>query len=133
MIDSGCKIHPALNIPDYFNGVQGIGTNASIPHRTVIIAIPSKLVITVPRCYNDPALKSIFKANDDLFDYEAEEDAEFNILCVFLMYNKLNIETSPWKPYLRTIAKPETAVDWPEKDLVGLNQSLIEEILHVRR
>ena len=41
------------------------------------------------------------------------------------MYNKLNIETSPWKAYLKTIAKPETAVDWPEKDLVGLNKSLI--------
>ena len=70
-------------------------------------------MITVPRCYNDPILKPIFKVNDDLFDYEVDEDAEFNILTVFLMYNKMNIEKSPWKAYLKTIAKPETAVDWP--------------------
>lgn len=133
MVKAGCKIHPAVTIPDYFDGVQGVGTSQSIPHKTVIIAVPSKLVITVPRCYNDPILKPLFKANDDLFDYEAEEDAEFNILTVFIMYNKLNLESSPWKPYLKTIAKPETAVDWPDQDLYGLNKSLVEEILHVRR
>ena len=133
MVEAGCKIHSAVEIPAYFEGVQGVGAKDSIPHKTVIIAIPSRLVITVPRCYNDPVLKPIFKANDDLFDYYAEEDAEFNILTVFLMYHKLNIENSPWKAYLKTIAKPETAVDWPEADLVGLNKSLIEEILHVKR
>lgn len=75
----------------------------------------------------------MYKSNDDLFDYEADEDAEFNILCVFLMYHKMHIETSPWKVYLKTIAEPETGVSWPDKDLAGLNKSIIEEILHVRQ
>jgi hypothetical protein len=52
--DSGCFIHPALEIPAYFDGIQGVGTREDLPHKTVIIAIPSKLVITVPNCYNDP-------------------------------------------------------------------------------
>ena len=41
MVEAGCKIHPALEIPAYFDGVQGMGTNQSIPHKTVILAIPS--------------------------------------------------------------------------------------------
>lgn len=29
-----------------------------------------------------------------------------------MMYHKLNIDKSEWKPYLDTIAEPETAIDW---------------------
>lgn len=126
-------MHPGIQIPAFFEGVQGIGTNQDLPHKTIIMAIPSRLVITVPRCYQDPELKSLYRMSDDLFDYETDEDAEFNILCVFLMYHKMHIEKSPWKAYLRTIAEPETAVSWPDKDLAGLNKSVIEEILHVRK
>lgn len=79
----------------------------------------------MPKCYNDPELKSLFKQSDELFDYEVEEDAEFNVLCVFLMYHKMHIERSPWRVYLKTISPPETAVNWPDSDLVGLNKSLI--------
>ena len=70
--------------------------------------------------------------NDDLFDYEASDDCEFNVLCVFLMYHKMNIEKSEWRIYLETIGEPETAVDWPDRMLKGLNKSAIEEILHIR-
>lgn len=106
MVSKGCIIHPNLTIPSRINGVQGVGTNASISPKTLIVAIPSHLILTVTRCYNDPLLKKLFLANDDLFDYEASEDAEFNVLCVFMMYHKLNIEGSEWKAYLETIAEP---------------------------
>lgn len=133
MVSKGCLIHPHLTIPSAPNGVQGIGSNAPIPHKTLVIAIPSSLILTVTKCYNDPQLKRLFLANDDLFDYEATEDAEFNVLCVFLMFHKLHLQTSPWKAYLDTISEPETAIDWPNALLKGLNRSVIEEILHVRR
>jgi hypothetical protein len=35
----------------------------------LIVAIPSNLILTVSRCYNDPTLKKLFLNNDDLFDY----------------------------------------------------------------
>jgi hypothetical protein len=41
------------------------------------------------------------------------------------MYHKLNSEKSPWRVYLNTIAEPETGVSWPDKDLAGLNKSVI--------
>ncbi len=43
-----------------------------------------------------------------------------------MMYHKLHLNNSEWKPYLETIAEPETAVDWEDGDLKGLNKSLIE-------
>jgi hypothetical protein len=55
--------------------VQGVGSSAAIPPKTLIIAVPSSMILTVTRCYNDPQLKRLFLANDDLFDYEASEDA----------------------------------------------------------
>ena len=69
MIKEGCKIHPNITIPSSINGVQGISSNNPIPHKTIIIAVPSKLILTVSKCYNDPKLKKLFLANDDLFDY----------------------------------------------------------------
>ncbi len=71
MVAKGCLIHPHVQIPAEFSGVQGVGTSAAIPPKTLIIAVPSSMILTVTRCYNDPQLKKLFLANDDLFDYEA--------------------------------------------------------------
>jgi hypothetical protein len=60
MIKKGCIIHPNLEIPCNINGIQGIGTKATILHRTLIMAIPSSLILTVTRCYNDPLVKKLF-------------------------------------------------------------------------
>lgn len=97
MVQKGCIIHPHVQIPTSFDGVLGIGTTGPLPHKTLIIAIPSSLILTTTKCYNDPKLKRLFEKNDDLFDYEASEDAEFNVLCVFMMYHRLHPEESPWK------------------------------------
>lgn len=75
MTAKGCRIHPHLTIPSNLNGVQGVSTNKAIPAKTLIVAVPSNLILTVSRCYNDPVLKKLFLGNDDLFDYEASEDA----------------------------------------------------------
>lgn len=69
MVAKGCRIHPHLTIPANLNGVQGVATNSAIPAKTLIVAIPANLILTVSRCYNDPILKKLFLANDDLFDY----------------------------------------------------------------
>jgi hypothetical protein len=65
----GCFIHKNLTIPSSINGVQGVSTSGPIPHKTLIMAIPTKQIITVTKCYKDPMLKKLFKENDELFDY----------------------------------------------------------------
>jgi hypothetical protein len=69
MVKQGCYIHPNLAVPSSINGVQGIATNSPIAHKTLVMAIPAKLILTVTKCYNNPKLKKLFLANDDLFDY----------------------------------------------------------------
>jgi hypothetical protein len=102
----GCIIHPNVSIPARFGNVLGIGTTGPLPHKTLIIAIPSQIILSTTRCYNDPALHKLFLKNDDLFDYEASEDAEFNVLCVFMMHHRLHPEHSPWKEYIQAISEP---------------------------
>jgi len=69
MIEKGCKVHPNITIPSHVDGVLGISTNALIPHKTLFLAVPSKLILTTTKCYNDPKLHKLFEKNDDLFDY----------------------------------------------------------------
>ena len=71
MVQNGCKVHPGITIPAIIDGVLGIATNTTIPHKTLILDVPSKLIITTTKCYNDPRLRKLFEKNDDLFDYEA--------------------------------------------------------------
>lgn len=71
MQEKGCILHPHISIPASFDGVLGIGSTGLLPHKTLILAVPSNLILTVTRCYNDPKLKKLFENNDDLFDYEA--------------------------------------------------------------
>ena len=74
IMDNGCKMHPGIKILEKYDGVMGIGTCEDLPHKTLILAVPSKLILSIKRCYNDPELKSLFEENDDLFDYEADEE-----------------------------------------------------------
>lgn len=54
------------------------------------MAIPEKLILTVEKCYYGE-LRKLYEANDDLFDYEDSDDAEFNVLAVFIMHEKAKI------------------------------------------
>lgn len=69
MVANGCLIHKDIQIPSNINGVQGVSTTKTIPHKTLILAVPSKLLLTVSKCYKDKELVKLFAANDDLFDY----------------------------------------------------------------
>ena len=50
------------------------------------MAVPHKLILTAEKVYKNKELKHLFAGNDDLFDYEACDENEFNILAVFLMF-----------------------------------------------
>jgi hypothetical protein len=45
------------------NGIQGVKAKKKLPPKTLIIAIPSSLVLTVQKCYKSPELKSVFLKN----------------------------------------------------------------------
>lgn len=60
MVEKGCIIHPHVQIGADFGGVLGIGSTGSLPHKTLIVAVPSSLILTTTRCYNDPKLKKLF-------------------------------------------------------------------------
>ena len=69
MVARGCKVHPGIRVPERVDGVLGIAAAEALPHKTLVLAVPSSLILTTTRCYNDPALHRLFLKNDDLFDY----------------------------------------------------------------
>lgn len=50
--------------------------------------------------YNHTELGQIIDENPDFFDIEECEDGNFNILALFLAFEKIKNEKSFWKPYL---------------------------------
>ena len=60
MKEKGCIVHPNVSIPASFDGVLGIGATGPLPHKTLIIAVPSSLILTSTKCYNDPLLFKLF-------------------------------------------------------------------------
>lgn len=84
---NGCRIAPGVTIPTLFSdGGIGVQTVETLRSHQLILAIPSKLILTAEKVYKLPSLKRLFANNDDLFDYEACDENEFNILAVFLMH-----------------------------------------------
>ena len=74
-------------------------------------------------------LKEIINKYPDLFDEEENDDAEFSILTLFVLREKMLGEDSFWKPYLDTIDRSYTMLDWTEEDLSHIEDlSLREEV-----
>ena len=73
-------------------------------------------------------LKPILKRFKHLYNMDHSEDAEFNILALFILREKILGEKSFWKPYLDTIDRSYTMMDWTSEDLAMIeDESLIEE------
>lgn len=133
-----------LTIAADSSGSMGLETRGELPASTAVMAVPEKLILTVQKCYESRELNKLYRANDDLFDYEESDDAEFNVLAVFVMYEKGKILKgkrehpeeefhSFWQPYLDSVDQPETAMDWTPEELVGMPQDFLEEVEHFRR
>lgn len=63
-----------------------------------------------------------------MFDEKHTNDAEFNILAMFVFYEKLKGEKSFWFPYFSTITKQITLFEWMSKDLALIeDKQLLQE------
>lgn len=57
-------------------------------------------------------LRDMFLSHPLIFDESKNHDAEFNILAVFVVYEKLKNEKSFYYPYLNSIGESYTLFDW---------------------
>lgn len=82
--------------------MKGVGAKDNIPANTIIMSIPNKILISVKKALKSD-LKDMYKAHPLIFDESKNHDAEFNILAVFVIYEKLKNENSFYFPYLNSI------------------------------
>lgn len=61
----------------------------------------------------------------ELFDEEKCGDADFNILAIYLMAEKLKGEESFWAPYFAINERSYTLLDWTSEDLAKLEDPYI--------
>lgn len=62
-----------------------------------------------------------------MFDEELCGDSDFNLLALFLMYEKIKGEKSFWSPYFQVIKKSYTLLDWKEEELDLLEDNYIKQ------
>lgn len=72
----------------------------------------------------DSALGSILEKYSTLNDNESEE-TDFNILTLYLIWQKMLGTNSFFYPYLQAVDKAETIITWPDDDVVKLKDPYI--------
>ncbi|EWS71999.1 RuBisCO LSMT substrate-binding protein (macronuclear) [Tetrahymena thermophila SB210] len=124
-IDNGA-IMEGIQFPAAFGplGVPGIAADQDISPQKVILAIPNKLIISEDKVYGCD-LEEVLEKFPELFDEEKCGDADFNILALYLMYEKLKGEQSFWHPYFELNQKSYTLLDWSTEELAQFEDSYI--------
>ena len=98
-----------------------------------IICIPNRLIVSLDRV-SEGELKYIIDQNPSLFDEEKTHDAEFNILSLFVVREKLKKEGSLFHPYFQAVGKTQTLLNWSEQDIREVeDQLLIEEFKQFKK
>ncbi|EGR31971.1 SET domain protein [Ichthyophthirius multifiliis] len=122
------NIYKYLIVPAAFGplGIPGIAAAEDIPANTIIACIPNKIMISLNQI-KECELKDIINENPSLFDEEENAEAEFNIIAMYVIHEKLKGEKSFYKPYFDTIQRSYTMYDWTIEE-VKLTES--EEIIY---
>ena len=90
--------------------------------------IPNKLLITTFHV-KLTILNEIFEKHPDLFDNDETEDADFNMLALFIFYEKLKNEKSFYFPMFEVTEQSFTMLDWTENEMQMLDDPcLISEV-----
>lgn len=100
MKDNGFA-HPKVEYPAVFgNGLQGLRAIEDIKPDEVLIAVPTKTLISVEHARKSE-LSELYESHDALFMANSERD--FLILTIFVIFEKLKGDQSFYEPYLSVV------------------------------
>lgn len=69
----------------------------------------------------------MFEKYHDEFNLEDNADGEFNVLAMFLLYEKCKGEKSFWHPYINSLGKSYTLFDWNKYDIKVAEDPLLQD------
>ena len=97
MSGNGAKIEKAVFPSVFGDGLMGLSAREDIAPNKCFIAVPKKLVISVPMARE--SMSGFFSKYPGLFT-DKHPDHEFLILVSFLLHHYLQGEKSFWYPYI---------------------------------
>lgn len=106
----------------YEEGTIGLGAKIDIPPNKAFLFVPFSLIITAKRAKSSE-ISSIFQSHP--YYFSGHEDSEFDIVLVYLIYEKSKGPSSAWSSYFEAIGDLELLSDWSEHDLSQLNDPLL--------
>lgn len=71
-------------------------------------------------------LKIIIEENKSIFEQDENGDAEFNIIAMYIIYEKIKGENSFFKAYFDTISRSYTMYDWNNAEV---NKTECEDLI----
>lgn len=69
----------------------------------------------------------MLRENPQSFDEKHANDAEFNVLAIWVLHEKLKGQKSFFAPYLNIVNNSNTMMDWSKKDLAELDCELLQD------
>ncbi|RYP02241.1 hypothetical protein DL764_005883 [Monosporascus ibericus] len=131
----GTTFHDNIKIEDLRG--RGAVATADIPEDTVLFSIPRKAIISVESSNLSKRIPEVFEDSttplEDADNEADEEGGETSVtsdswvsLILVMMYEHLQGEKSPWKPYLDVLPSTfDTPMFWSENELSELQASAI--------
>ncbi|KAK2002600.1 SET domain-containing protein [Colletotrichum falcatum] len=125
----GAAFHDDIQIVDLRgqNAGRGIVATKDIAPETVLFTIPRKSIINVETSELPKKIPQVFTGNDgDDEDMENEPLDSWGSLILVMIYEYLQGDTSPWKPYFEVLPeKFDTLMFWESPDLDYLRGSAV--------
>lgn len=96
-----------------------------MPNKKAFIFIPNKLIIST-HLVKESTLNSILLRNPDFFSEEHCPDADFNILSLFVFWERLKGKESFFSPMFEVSDQNYSLMSWSEEELNDLEDNLIK-------
>lgn len=103
--------------PAFFGSenLRGVVCTKDIKPYEAIMYVPHKLLITTQMTKDHPILGQIVLDHPSIF--KTSGDWEYNLLILFLIHERCKGKESFWHPYLDTIQKIDTPIEWDQEHL----------------
>jgi hypothetical protein len=98
-------------------GTIGLGAKIDLPPNKAFLFIPSSLILS-PKQAKSSEISEIFSSHP--YHFAGHPEADFDILLVFLIYEKSKGPGSKWATYFEAISDLELLVDWSDHELSQL-------------
>ena len=94
-----------FELAEFPTGGRGVKSRIEFPIGSVLLHVPTKLVMNLERGYATPLIGPVLKEFHDKFK-ERFQHHTTQLIAVFVFYELLHIEDSFWAPFLGSIPVP---------------------------